>query len=250
MPHWQLFDDVVDVKVAKVSSVAALELRAAHLRRGVWRIEDVDELGGQLQQAELLQAVGHGEGHAALVLLCGHAGCRRRWDAGVVAVARLLSRAARLFLFAGSRSDLQPGPLHAMATPRRDGLQGWPPTAQSPEPKNTLLVTLGQQPASSREPAFPCRTCRTLDASASALQRCALGRSQLTCRRVSSPVFVVPAPALFTCSCSCTRTRPTALNNTRLSCCCPRPWPHNTTPPPSSARYRRRTMPLALPLLS
>lgn len=44
----------------------------AHTPRGAGRVYELDNVGGQLEQAELLQLVGDGKGHAAVVLLRGH----------------------------------------------------------------------------------------------------------------------------------------------------------------------------------
>ena len=78
---------------------------AQYLRWGVRGIYQLNDFGRQFEQAELLHLVCHGEGHAALVLLCGHVGL------GGDAVATFFS--PRVVLFAGSL-------ICGWVSPRRD----------------------------------------------------------------------------------------------------------------------------------
>ena len=45
---------------------------AAHLQRGIWLVQQLNDFRGQLEQAEMLLLVCYGEGHTAFVLLRGH----------------------------------------------------------------------------------------------------------------------------------------------------------------------------------
>lgn len=217
--------------------MAASQPRMAYPRRGIGSINEVRELGWQLQQAELLQVVGHGEGHAALVLLCCHGCCRR---SGMLAAGVVLEREGGFEAASrGSRNvfvcgvaDLRPGHL---TRSRRDLLQGCQQQA-----KNTRH--LAQFPGASISLSHLSHVERTRAAA------CALGRSQLTSSRVgllhrrpSSLLLFLRLPCLPAAA------PPNSPQQHAPVLPLPPPWLHNTTPKPHFARYRGRAMPLELP---
>jgi len=75
---------------------------SAHLRHGVWGLQQRNQFWGKLKQAAMLHLMGDGEGHAAVCLLRRH-----RARGGVVGEA--VTATMRCVLFAGccSREALQ-----------------------------------------------------------------------------------------------------------------------------------------------